>query len=123
MLNKESIIYKPTYHDSEIIEIKYIDNDLILKISDGWNVGQINEFIFMNGKENSKYDLLNRVIYQIDDIVYSDGLYNLSLLVWMKELDGMLLEKVSFEAQDITLSVYDNEELIMKKSLTEEMGG
>jgi hypothetical protein len=123
MLNKESIIYKPTYHDSEIIEIKYIDNDLILKISDGWNVGQINEFIFMNGKENSKYDLLNRVIYQIDDIVYSDGLYNLSLLVWMKELDGMLLEKVSFEAQDITLSVYDNDELIMKKSLTEEMGG
>ena len=123
MLNKESIIYKPTYHDSKIIEIKYIDNDLILKISDGWNVGQINEFIFMNGKENSKYDLLNRVIYQIDDIVYSDGLYNLSLLVWMKELDGMLLEKVSFEAQDITLSVYDNEELIMKKSLTEEMGG
>lgn len=123
MLNKESIIYKLTYHDSEIIEIKYIDNDLILKISDGWNVGQINEFIFMNGKENSKYDLLNRVIYQIDDIVYSDGLYNLSLLVWMKELDGMLLEKVSFEAQDITLSVYDNEELIMKKSLTEEMGG
>lgn len=123
MLNKESIIYKPTYHDSEIIEIKYIDNDLILKISDGWNVGQINEFIFMNGKENSKYDLLNRVIYQIDDIVYSDGLYNLSLLVWMKELDGMLLEKVSFEAQDIILSVYDNEELIMKKSLTEEIGG
>ena len=98
-------------------------DDLILKISDGWNVGQINEFIFMNGKENSKYDLLNRVIYQIDDIVYSDGLYNLSLLVWMKELDGMLLEKVSFEAQDITLSVYDNDELIMKKSLTEEMGG
>ena len=123
MLNKESIIYKPTYHDSEIIEIKYIDNDLILKISDGWNVGQINEFIFMNGKEKSKYELINRVIYQIDDIVYSDGLYNLSLLVWMKELDGMLLEKVSFEAQDITLSVYDNEELIMKKSLTEEMGG
>ena len=77
----------------------------------------------MNGKENSKYDLLNRVIYQIDDIVYSDGLYNLSLLVWMKELDGMLLEKVSFEAQDITLSVYDNDELIMKKSLTDEMGG
>ena len=123
MLNTESIIYKPTYNNSEILEIKYIDNDLILKISDGWNVGQINEFIFMNGKENSKYDLLNRVIYQIDDIVYSDGLYNLSLLVWMKELDGMLLEKVSFEAQDITLSVYDNDELIMKKSLTEEMGG
>lgn len=123
MLNKESIIYKPTYHDSEIIEIKYIDNDLILKISDGWNVGQINEFIFINGKENSKYDLLNRVIYQIDDVLYSDGLYNLSLLVWMKELDGMLLEKVSFEAQDITLSIYDNDELIMKKSLTEEMGG
>ena len=41
----------------------------------------------------------------------------------MKELDGMLLEKVSFEAQDITLSIYDNDELIMKKSLTEEMGG
>lgn len=123
MLNKESIIYKPTYHDSEIIEIKYINNDLILKISDGWNVGQINEFIFINGKENSKYDLLNRVIYQIDDILYSDGLYNLSLLVWMKELDGMLLEKVSFEAQDITLSIYDNDELIMKKSLTEEKGG
>lgn len=123
MINEDSIIYKPTYHDAEILEIKYIDNNLVLKISDGWNVGQMYEFVFVNGKEDSKYDLLNRIIYQLDDITLTDLKYNLSLLIWMKELDGMLLEKVIFEATDIIITTYDNDELVDKISLSDNMGG
>lgn len=123
MINNESIIHKLSYHDAEIIDITYNDNNLILKINDGWNIGQVNELVFVNGKENSKYDLLNRFIYQFDNIEKNDEFYNFSLLIWMKELDGMLLEKVNIEANDIIVSIYDNDELIEKKSLNDEIGG
>lgn len=123
MINNESIIHKLSYHDAEIIDITYSDNNLILKMNDGWNIGQVNEMVFVNGKENSKYDLLNRFIYQFDNIDKNDEFYNLSLLIWMKELDGMLLEKVNIEANDIIVSIYDNDELIEKRSLNDEIGG
>ena len=123
MINNESIIHKLSYHDAEIIDITYSDNNLILKMNDGWNIGQVNEMVFVNGKENSKYDLLNRFIYQFDNIDKNDEFYNLSLLIWMKELDGMLLEKVNIEANDIIVSIYDNDELIEKGSLNDEIGG
>ena len=123
MINNESIIHKLSYHDAEIIDITYSDNNLILKMNDGWNIGQVNEMVFVNGKENSKYDLLNRFIYQFDNIDKNDEFYNLSLLIWMKELDGMLLEKVNIEAYDIIVSIYDNDELIEKRSLNDEIGG
>lgn len=122
-MNKElnnALIKKISYHDGEILEIKYIDNKLILKFIDGWNVGQVNELIFINGKENSKYDLVNRCIYQLDDLVsFTKNRWDMSLLVWMKESSGALLEKVNFEASDIVTKVYDNDILSEEQALSD----
>lgn len=122
-MNKElenALIKKISYHDGEILEIKYIDNNLILKFTDGWNVGQVNELIFVNGKENSEYDLVDRCIYQLDDLVsFAKNKWDMSLLVWMKETSGMLLEKVNFEATDIITKIYDNNVLVEEQSLSD----
>jgi len=117
---ENALINKISYHDGEILEIKYIDNNLLLKFSDGWNVGQVNELIFVNGKENSKYDLVDRCIYQLDDLVsFTKNSWDMSLLVWMKEHSGALLEKVSFKATDIITRIYDNDILIEEQSLSD----
>lgn len=120
-MNKElenALIRNISYHDGEILEIKYIDNNLILKFADGWNVGQVNELIFVNGKETSKYDLVGRWIYQLDDLVsLTKNDWDMSLLIWMKESSGELIEKVNFEATDIITKVYDNGFLSKEESL------
>ena len=115
-----SLIKELNYHDGEVLEIKYIDNNLLLKFIDGWNVGQVNELIFINGKENSKYDLVNRCIYQLDDLVsFEKNHWIMSLLIWMNESSNSLLEKVDFEATDIITNIYENDVLIDSQSLSD----
>lgn len=89
------------YHDAQIIKITKNKNDIILLLTDGFNEGQKNELTFTNCELNHNYELEERYIYQLDDLVYFDGngCY-MSLLVWMKDND--LIEKVTFECDNIT---------------------
>ena len=74
-MNKRDILDKTvlnsfSYHDGEITSFEKDGNDYVLTFTDGWNEGQVNEIRMVNVDVVNKYELNDRVIYQLGFIDY-----------------------------------------------------
>ena len=110
-MNKRDILDKTvlnsfSYHDGEITSFEKDGNDYVLTFTDGWNEGQVNEIRMVNVDVVNKYELNDRVIYQlgfIDYIEFSPKKCYLEIYVWY---DDSLTEVVKFYAEDFISKCY-----------------
>lgn len=114
-----------SYHDAIILKVTKNNNDITILLKDGWIDEQINEIKFIDSEIEHQFELEDRDIYQLDDLVYFDKWY-MSFLVWT---DNGLLEKIELSANNIiskkyetkTNKIFENKFLIYNNlSLVEE---
>lgn len=119
------LITKFSYHDAIILKVTKNNNDITILLKDGWIDEQVNEIKFINSEIKHQFELEDREIYQLDDLVYFDKWF-MSFLVWA---NNGLLEKIEFSANNIISKKYEtntnkssnNESLIYNNlSLVEE---
>lgn len=100
---KGKLIMDFNYHDAQIMQIDKNNNNIKFLLNDGYE-SQINELNFINCEIINQYDLENRIIYQLEDLVKFDSKWYMSFLVWT---DDNLLEKVEIEADNIISKKYE----------------
>lgn len=119
------LITKFSYHDAIILKVTKTNNDITILLKDGWIDEQVNEIKFINSEIKHQFELEDREIYQLDDLVYFDKWF-MSFLVWA---NNGLLEKIEFSANNIiskkyetkTNKTFENKSLIYNNlSLVEE---
>lgn len=117
------------YHDSKIIKVAKNKKDITILLKDGYEE-QMDELVFVNAYINNEYDLEDRIIYQLEDLVYFEGSgWHMSFLIWT---DDNLLEKVTVEAKNIISKKYQLKENVFGSEtdyenklnqLTQQLGG
>ena len=114
-----------SYHDAIILKVTKNNNDITILLKDGWIDEQINEIKFIDSEIEHQFELEDREIYQLDDLVYFDKWF-MSFLVWA---NNGLLEKIELSANNIiskkyetkTNKIFENKSLIYNNlSLVEE---
>ena len=100
---QNKLIMDFNYHDAKILNVTNNDNDVTILLNDGFNT-QLDELTFINSNISYQFNLKNRIIYQLDDLVYFEKAgWHMSFLVWTSD---NLLEKVVVESKNIISKKY-----------------
>ncbi len=108
-----------SYHDGKILEFYKDNNDFVLKFEDGWNIDQINEIRFVNALAKYKFDLKDRIIYQLGYFDYINSFngetpFVFEIYVWYKE---NLTEVVRIQASNIITKMTEADGSISEEDL------
>lgn len=103
-----------SFHDGHIIKVKKTDKSFKIAFTDGWMDELTNELEFTEYRTNNKYDLNDRIIYQlmnIDAQPYNStkDIFLFEMLVWH---DDNLCEVVKVEAMNVIARQYEDGKLI-----------
>lgn len=103
-----------SFHDGRIIKVKKTDESLKITFTDGWMDELTNELEFTEYRTNNKYDLNDRIIYQLmhmDQQEYSatKDIFLFEMLVWYED---NLCEVVQVEAMNVIARQYEDGKLI-----------
>ena len=76
---QDKLIMDFNYHDAKILNVSNNDNDVTILLNDGFNT-QLDELTFINSNISYQFNLKNRIIYQLDDLVYFEMITHLSMI-------------------------------------------
>ena len=111
----KSLINSFSYHDAVITNFVKDGNECVLTFTDGWEQNQVNEIRMVNCEIINKYDLKDRLIYQLGFIDYCDFDSKSCLLELYVWYDDCLTEVVKFRADDFIAKSCVGGELIKEE--------
>ena len=118
-IKDKSLLSDFSYHAGVITEFIKDEKDYLLTFADGWEDGRVNEIRMINAEVYNKYELKDRVIYQLgffDYCEFDPKPCFLELYVWYNDC---LTEVVKFRAEDFEIKTYVEGKLKSSESFAE----